>query len=297
MAEIIVRNRKDVSSLLDRLKTSWQLAKESFRILMLDKELLLFPLLSGILLVFVIITYIFPLFIGKSASVMFQPHAPIYYTWTILIFYFLSYFVIIFFNVALISCVSIRLKGRDPTFTDGIRNAFRNIHKIALWALISATVGIIINYIERRFEKFGRIIASLFGIAWSLATFFVVPVMIFEHGNLLESLKKSAQLFKKTWGESVAGEFGIGAFFGLLSAICIAGFISTIWIIVFGHVSPILILPLTLFFAIALFILIPMISSALNGIYITALYTYATTKKVPKGFSAEFIKNAYAKKV
>jgi hypothetical protein len=46
---------------------------------------------------------------------------------------------------------------------------------------MSATVGIILHLIERRAGILGRIATSFIGIAWSLATFFVVPVLILEN--------------------------------------------------------------------------------------------------------------------
>ena len=297
METITIRNRSDATSFIDRLKRSWELVKESFRILMLDKELLLFPLISGVFLIFVVITYVLPLFFGQIIFAKVQARSPIYYIWTFFTLYLLSYFVIIFFNVALISCVSLRLKGSNPVLKDGFKSAFRNLHKIAVWAVVSATVGVIINTIENKSEWLGKLLASIAGIVWSLATFFVVPVMIFENRNIFGSLRRSAELFKKTWGETIAGEIGMGAFFGFLSMICILGFISSIFITFFANGAVFLFVPLALLFAAVLFVVIPMVSSALNGIYLTALYIYATTRKVPKGFSQEFVKNAYAKKV
>jgi hypothetical protein len=95
---------------------SFELAKESFRLLLLDKELLLFPLLSGLSVILILVTFVFPLFfVGAVFSRSIAGLA--FYLWLFL-FYLVSYFVSIFFNVAIISCVSMRLKGKDPVLPE-----------------------------------------------------------------------------------------------------------------------------------------------------------------------------------
>jgi len=97
-------------------------------------------------------------------------------------------------------------------------------------------------------------------------------------------------LFKKTWGEAVVGRFSIGAvmFLGILGGIAAIFFASLIGIFA-----------LTIAVAVAIFIfwiILFLLTITLNGIYITALYNYATKKKLPKGFSEEFIKSAFIRK-
>ena len=206
------------------------------------------------------------------------------------LFYLTSYFVIVFFNVGLVYCAHIRIKGGDPTFRDGLNAAFANIGKIFMWALISATVGMILNILSRRAGVIGRIVISLIGMAWTLLTFFVVPAMIIEKRSVKDSISKSGALFKKTWGENVVGQFQIGLIFFILS--------------LFGLIFPIIGL-LTgngilfiAFLGIAFFywVLLGIINSSLDGIFKTALYEYATTGVVPAGFSDDTIKNAYRHK-
>ncbi|MBI4452178.1 hypothetical protein HY637_01995 [Candidatus Woesearchaeota archaeon] len=272
---------------------SFQLAKESFRILLLDKELLLLPIISGIFILMILFTFIFPLFF--AGSLLSQASFTItFYLWLFL-FYIASYFISIFFNVALVTCVSIRLNGQDPVLMDGIKSSFKNIYKIFLWALVAATVGFILNQLERKSEGWvSRLVVSLVGVAWTLATFFVIPVMIFENKGTFASIKRSSEIFKKTWGESVVGQFGMGLFFFVIMLASLAiSFLLGFMLMPVLKMS--LVISLLIIF-VPFIILIMLLSSVLHDIYLTALYTYATTRKVPKGFSEEFIKNAYAHK-
>src|SRR3989338_10684782 len=93
---------------------SYQLVKESFRLLLLDKELLLFPIISGFFILLILFSFILPLFMVNA---IFSPKTAgiAVYVW-LFIFYLISYFISIFFNVALVTCVSIRLKGKNPVF-------------------------------------------------------------------------------------------------------------------------------------------------------------------------------------
>jgi len=283
-------NKLSMANIFSR---SFQLAKESFRLLLLDKELLLFPMASGFFIVLILVTFIFPLFL-VGAVFSRSTSGVAFYLWLFL-FYLVSYFISIFFNVAIVSCVSMRLKGKDPLFMDGIRSSFKNIHRIFMWAAASATVGFVLNTLERKSEGWiSRLIISFIGIAWTLATFFIIPVMIFENKGVIGSIKRSSEIFRNTLGESVIGQFGMGMFFFVLVlASVVLSFIIGFVIAPLSSLSGIII-GVIVFSTLLLLIII--LSSVLNTIYMTALYTYATTKKVPAGFSREFIQNAYARK-
>jgi len=219
-----------------------------------------------------------------------------YSFWLIAFFYYLlNYFVITFFNVGLITCANIRLSGGDPTLGDGFRNASKNIGKIFIWALISATVGVILRMISDKQKTVGRIIAGIIGMAWNLLTFFVVPVMIFEKISPLESIKKSGELFKKTWGENAIVQISMAGFFTLLS---LGVFLVAIGLGIFAVVSlKSVIFAITIFLIMVLtLIVLSIISSSLNGIFVAALYKYANDGQVPSVYDSEIIKSAFKPK-
>ncbi len=275
--------------MFDTFGRSYKLVLESFNILRKDKEMMLFPVFSGVAGILVLISFILPLFftgiLGGDGAV-----GEVLYYVIIFLYYLASYFVIVFFNVGLVYCARKRLKGQNPTFMDGINAAFGNLGKIFAWALISATVGMILRALSRRSGILGRIIISLIGMVWTLLTFFVVPVMIFEGRGVLESISKSGSLFKKTWGENVIGQFQMGLIFFLLS---IPGLIFPVIGVLTGNI---ILIAVTVAVMVFYWVILGIVSSSLDGIFKTALYEYAITGVVPSGFSEDVIRNAYRTK-
>jgi hypothetical protein len=217
--------------MFESVSRSFSLIKESWRVLSLDKEILLFPVLSGIALLFILLSFVIPaLFLGY-----FQEGVPDLSGGVLLIglflFYLLCYFVVIYFNTALITCSRIRLTGGNPVFMDGIRNANAHIIPIFIWAMISATVGLVLQLISEKAGFIGQIIIGFIGMAWSLITYFAIPVMIFEEKGPVEAIKVSASLFRKTWGETLVGQGSIGLVMIILG---IAGLIPVILALMSG---------------------------------------------------------------
>ncbi len=248
--------------------------------------MMLFPIISGIVTILLFISFIIPIFFISGIST----GTGNFYYFILFIYYILSYFIVIFFNTGLITCANIRLNGGDPTFSDGFNNAKKHIGKIFAWALISATVGLILRMIADRSETIGKIVIAIIGMAWSLITFFVVPVMVFENIGVMESIKKSGYLFKKTWGENVIGQFSMGLIFFILGII---GLIPLVLSFLAG--SPVIIISAVVL-VIIYWVVLGIISSSLDGIFVTALYNYANTGKIPSVYSPEVLTNAFRPK-
>lgn len=278
---------------------SFTLVGQCFKVLKKDKELVLFPILSGLFMIPVYTLLFLPILltvINKQTNFLFGPNGWSGYALLLLfLFYFLSFLVVIFFNTALIGCAQIRLMGDDPSFMDGIKIAFKNFGKIVVWALVSATVGVILKVIMERSSWIGKILAAIFGMAWSLLTFFVIPVMIFENKGVFSSIKESGKLFTKTWGENFVGSATIGLVF------FIVGILVFILLIIIGAVimqnsgfalAYVVVAGVLLLYIVASSIL----SSSLNGIFVSALYTYARTGKITEPFSYDTVQMAFEKK-
>lgn len=283
--------------MVGKISRSFRLVKESYHLLKQDKELVWFPIFSGIATFFLFLSFIIPLVVLAFITGIEPKITPLFYL-LFFIYYLLSFFIVIFFNTALIACAEIRLKGGDPQVRDGLRIAYSHFGRIFLWSLISATIGtifrIILDQIDDKFGPLGELVGHLFiailGTAWTLLTFFVVPVMIFENQNIFASIKRSGQLFKKTWGENLIGQFSIGLVFFLLAlpviGIIILAFLTgSLW---FGFIVLIL--------GILYFLGLGILSSSLNGIFVAALYHYASTGKVPRAFSPDLVKEAFKQK-
>ncbi|HEY9205606.1 MAG TPA: DUF6159 family protein [Candidatus Methanoperedens sp.] len=264
--------------------------KESFEVLKKDKEIMLFPVISAIVTVLLFISFIIPIFYLDFDTLPRRLFAGEFGYLLIFIYYVLSYFIVIFFNTGLITCAHIRLNGGDPTFSDGLNNAWKHIGKIFIWALISATVGIILRAISDRSGTLGRIVAAIIGMAWSLLTFFVVPVLVLENTSVFESIKKSGYLFKRTWGENVIGQFSMGFIFFILGLIGIVPlgllFITSSFNMI------ILVFALTVIY----WVVLGIVSASLDGIFVAALYNYANTGKIPSAYSPEVIRGAFQPK-
>ena len=275
--------------MFESIGRSFALVKTSWNILMADKKLLAFPILSGIISIIVILTFILPLIVA-GALPAFIPAGAIFFYGALFVFYAVSYFVVIFFNTALISCVNARLQGKDMSVGEGLSVAARHIHSILAWALVSATVGLVLHIIQERAGIVGEIVGALIGGAWGLVTFFVVPVLVLEDKGVFDSFKESFELVKKTWGESIVGSASIGIIFvaiGVVGFLCVLGAMVTGSMVVFGIV-------LALF--LVLLVVLAVVASAMQGIFITALYTYAKTGQVPSAFDPDLIRNAFVPK-
>jgi len=260
-----------------------ELFRTSWGILMADKKLLVFPLLSGIISLIVLATFILPLVIGQFLGGLFFYAA-------LFVFYLVSSFVVIFFNTALISCVNARLQGRDMSVGEGLSNALRHFTPILGWALLSATVGIILQLIRERVGFIGQIAAGLVGGAWGLVTFFVVPVLVLEDKGVFDAIKESTTLIRKTWGESIIGSGSIMLVFIIIGVIGFLGVLATMML------GSAVLSGIALVLFIALVIVLAVVAAAMQGIFVTALYSYAKSGTVPAAYTKDLIQNAFVQK-
>jgi hypothetical protein len=280
---------------MGRWGRSWQLVKLCWGVLGQDKELVVFPIVSAIAVVIVTATFIVPgFFTGYWDSFAGQDGSIPVSAWLLLIlFYLVQYLVIIFFNAALVSAAMVRLKGGDPTLGDGLRGAWSHIGAILGWAAIAATVGLILQLLRSRGGIGGAIVAALGGLAWNIITFLVVPVLVVEGVGPVQAIKRSGSLLKKTWGEQVIGNAGIGLIFGLGAFLVgVVGVALGVFIISAGATwAGVAVLVVTI---VAVAILV-MLGSTLHGIYSAALYQYAVDGDTGV-FTAEVMEGAFRPK-
>jgi hypothetical protein len=272
--------------MFESIGRSFTLVKTSWDILMQDKKLLAFPILSGIVSLIVLATFVLPLFLAGSIA---AGSSVIFYG-TLFLFYLVSYFVVIFFNTALITCVNAKLNGRTMSVTEGLSAAARHLPSIFAWALISATVGLILHLLQERAGIVGQIVISIIGGAWGLVTFFVVPVLVLEDKGVVDSVKESVALVRKTWGESIVGAGSIMMVFFVIGILAFLGLLATMFLgnaVIFG---------LALVAFLILVVALVIIASAMQGIFVTALYSYAKTGTVPSAFDRDLIANAFVAK-
>jgi hypothetical protein len=199
----------------DRLAFGWRLGTTSLGVVMKDKTLMLFPILSGICGLALVAAFVFGIGPENLAADLRQAQGeaardipPIYFVLAFLGYFGLA-FIAVYFNVALIAAAQQSLAGKDTTLGDGLAVANRHLGKIAGWALLSGTVGLLLNALENN-GKLGQVVRSILGAAWAVITYFVVPVMIFENQAPTSAIGRSVDLMKKSWGENVGAQAGIG---------------------------------------------------------------------------------------
>jgi hypothetical protein len=252
---------------------SIELAKASLRVLRSDKELLLFPFVSFIALVIVTATFAIPFFLTGAITDAADGRLNVPGAILAFLFYLVSYIVIFFFNTALVGAAMIRLDGGDPSLRDGFRIAVSRLPQIVVYALIAATVGMILRMISERAGFLGAIVAGIIGFAWNLATFLVVPILVVEGTGPIESIKRSGSLLRKTWGEQLVGSFGIGLVFGLIGLLVIlVGVALTVALAQVSTILAIVVVAITVLAVGA----IALVGAAASGIFTASLYRYAT---------------------
>jgi hypothetical protein len=152
----------------------------------------------------------------------------------------------------------------------------------------------ILRWLSDRSNFLGRIAASVIGLAWNLATFLAIPILVVEDVGPLEAVKRSAGMLKKTWGEQIVGNFSIGLIFGLLSIALILGDVLLILAAVAADVIPVVILLVVM--GVLALVFIGFISSTLSGIYTAAVYQYAKRGEASQFFSRELVTGAFRQK-
>ena len=271
---------------MNRMQTSWEIAKRSWAVLKSDKSLAWFPVFS-----FLASLAVVGAFAGLVAGTGIDNKstgdslAPIGYVFIALAYLALA-FVQTYFLAALVAGADARLQGRHSTISTAVQVANSRLHRLLPWAIVSATVTMILQAIEERFGVVGRVVASLAGLAWNLITFLTIPILVIEDLGVGAALRRSKDLFKKTWGENVVGQAGLSivGFLFMLPAIAvfaIGASLGTAGVIVFGAIAG------------AWIIVVATAMAALSGIYRTVLYRFAATGQIPPEFAGLDLERAF----
>lgn len=246
--------------MMSKFQRSWALLKCSVRVIGMNKRLLLFPILFTLLMGVMAAFFALPILLGGtghaySDAVHWQAIGHRWLVWNAegkpagltpagyalaATVYLVSTFLATFFNVAYYSQILNVLRGSPVSIAGGLRLALSRWKAIAVWSLFAGAVGLIIRAIEERVGLVGRWIVGLIGLAWSVASVFVVPVIVVEteSTNPLRILKTSALLLKKTWGESLLGYLGVqfggllifvGSLVLLVAGVALSIALDTVW--------------------------------------------------------------------
>jgi hypothetical protein len=278
---------------MGKIARSWDLVEQSFLILTCDMGLMFFPVVSAISCIAISVVMLsggvlaFRPQIAAWAAANAHDRVITQTAWAyFFVFYLVNYFIVVFFNVALVSAAADRLAGGHGTVNDALQIAWKRKGKILQWAIVAATVGVLLSVLENRLGWLARFTTRLIGTAWTLASYFVVPVLAAADVGPVEALYRSASAFRETWGEELVGGFSFGLIFTLLSLPGVALFF---WGRTLGRTGMLTGMVL----AVLYWLLLSIVSSAVQGIFTAALYRFATTKQVAAGFSPNDLSDAW----
>ena len=258
--------------------------KSCVRILKKDKELILFPIMAAIFVISLL-----GLILGTGSIELSETNNDQQAILPVVILIFGANFIVVFFNSALISAALERLRGGDPNVSSGLSHAFKHVHHIFFWSIIVTIMGLIFAAIKangRNRGGFGGIMTQIFAsfieAGWAMMTFFVIPIIVSENISPLSAIKRSSSLFKQTWGNQVAANFG----FGIFQFIAILLSMGIGWL--FGMING------TFGIVIGLLCATTSVSIiyTLEGIYKAALYEHALGEK-PLEFEEQDLRTAY----
>ena len=278
---------------MGRLRNTWHLAKTSWTVLKKDRELLWIPVLSflasaavlAVALVLVLVTLSVTSSDAQSSEAT-NPAAIVVFVIAALAMGVIS----VFFNGALVAGAHERMTGGDPTVGSAVRRAFARIPGLVPWAILTTTVGLVLQALRERAGWLGRMVISMVGMAWEVVTFLTVPAIIIDNLGAIEGVKRSASLLRRTWGENIAARVGFGllGFLLIIPAAVVAGLFIASGVAVLAVVGIIA--------AVAWIALVVVVLTALNAIFQTALYLYATTGSLPSGFEQAPLADTFAHK-
>ncbi len=279
--------------MFDTFARSWELTKLTFAVIRQDMEMLLFPALGSVFSLLYCALVLWPTVLTH----LMDPQGT-GMVWGVVQWlaafatYFGLAFIGTFFNTCVVYTAKTRFAGGNATFGESLSFAFSRLHIIFLWSLVAASVGVLLRALDQVAERAGGIaealIAALHGILglmWSIVTLFVVPVMVYEGLGPFDAIKRSVEVLKRTWGESLVRHFGLG----LVQVAVIA---PVVLLVVLAAAAGVPLLPL-LVLGVAYVIVVSLVFSVANSVFNTALYEYANTGSVPGGFDRHTLQAAF----
>ncbi|HZT65835.1 MAG TPA: DUF6159 family protein [Acidimicrobiales bacterium] len=266
---------------MGRFERGLRLARASWEVLRGDAQLMWLPVVSTLAILVFATAILSPTFISGVRS---TSRGTVYLLFAAV--YFVSSLIATFFNAAVVAAASDRLSGGRGTAVDGMRTAWSRIDRIIAWAALSATVGLVLRGVEQRAGIFGAVVGRLAGVAWSVVTFLVVPILVFEPVGPIEAVKRSGLLFRSRWGEQLVGNGSISA----------AMIILAIPLALVCAVLATIAAPLAIAFGVLAFGVLMAAGSAMTAIFNAALYRYAVSGEVVGPFGADDLRGAFRRR-
>lgn len=278
---------------MGRIGRGWALAKESWAIVKGDRSLLLFPIVAGVCALVAA-----GLFFGVGAGLGTAADS----FWVAVPFLVVGAYVIIaigqFCAVALAACATKALDGEDTTFAEGVAAARGRFGIILRWSALMLLVGAAISALQALLrDAAGGLVSSIVGgfanLAWTVATFFVVPVIALDGLGPKEAIKRSASVVRERWGEGAVGTATIGGAIFLVAvlpgiALIVGGVALTGSSAVLGGV--------VIAVGVVVIVVGMLFQVTLSAVFRVALYRFATRGETAGRFTQEQLAGAFRPK-
>lgn len=188
------------------IRVAWRIGVNSWRLVGRNPSLLVFPLVGGGASLAALAVLGLG-FYSLHPNVSTLPIWTVYHLLWAILFLVAAYVVVVVLSTiamaGLIGASALALQGARPTARDGWRLARAHLRVLIVWALLDATVGLVLSVLARRAGITGGILGLVGGIAWGLGTYFVVQVLMLETPRLRWSIGRSAQLMRHLFGDLV----------------------------------------------------------------------------------------------
>lgn len=290
--------------MFEKIENSWKLAKECWRVLMLDKEMLAFPFMAFVTSVLVLGALAYPFWASQymaASSAVPETFAithplEIYsstmiWGWVLLTIVptYICFFIMVFFNAGLTTCAFIRLCDGDPVLKDGFSMAWERLPKLFTYSVMAATVGLILRMIKGRNSLLRGLFGAALDLGWRVASFFTVPAIIAEDKGAIDALKRSGQLVKRNWGEALTLEIGFSvlAYPAMIPVFALFGLSFSL------EQSLPMVSAILVTVALVYVFIISLVLSTLDAIAKAALYMYAKGEETPEGFEPELLDSIF----
>ncbi|MGH3480044.1 MAG: DUF6159 family protein [Nocardioidaceae bacterium] len=260
--------------------TGKQLVGASWRMLRQDKQLIWLPFV-GALVSAVAAGILFAAGYALGWLISGQDEGELAFVVGLVLGSFAGILVGIFFQAALVIGANERAEGRDPTRSTILSTAWGRRGRILSWAALTTTVGLLVRVIMDRLGSIGAIIGALGGLAWAVATFLVVPVLIAEDVGPVKAVRRSASLLRDTWGPSLRSyvRFGAIAILIWLPAVVVTGL--GVYLVMGGGTDREVIGAVLLGLGVLALIVLNTVFSAVTAYVKAVIYRYATGQATP----------------
>lgn len=285
-----------------RIDRGIRLTTGSIRLLFRNRQLLCFSLLTGLVMIFSLVSNLYLQFISGTAlfpgtglatgpaSVAISWGSPPWIALTFIIG-LVSTFVTYYLLAALIACVSLIHSGRAATVRDGLAHAGHYRWPLFSWAMIWACIGVVFSFFMNP-STMGSVLVNVGIIYGSMAfmaclyvlTLFVVPLLVLDNEDLVTAVTGSLSLFRKVWAEIL---ICFAIYFLIVFVVVLTSLVPMIAIGFSGSAASVSAAVAVVVAYMLVMLILLFIGSTIVGITITGLYLYGKTGILPAMFEGK----------